>query len=137
MMTVSGTGSVRPGVAMVRRLALALWLALAGVAAAGPAFVFVGEGWEMPIGQPEIYAFQSFRPAAGGIGLLVTLKGPAAEALAAQTEAHLGEAMTVRDGDGGVLVETVLTEPIRGRFAVSFAEPEAARLAARRMQGQE
>lgn len=119
------------------RLAAALWLAFAGLAAAEPAFVFEGEGWSMPIGRPEVYAFQTFRPAAGGIGLLVILREPAAEALAAQTGAHLGQPLTLRDGDGGVLLETVLAEPIRRRFAVSFADPEAARRAAQRMQGQE
>jgi hypothetical protein len=121
----------------MRWLAAVLSLALAGAASAGPAFVFSGEGWEMPIGQPEVYAFQSFRPASGGVGLLVTLKEPAAEALAAHTAAHLGEPLTLLDGDGGVLLETVLAEPISRRFAVSFGDPEAAQRAARRMQGQE
>jgi hypothetical protein len=118
------------------RLAALLWLGLAAAVAAEPAFVFGGDGWDMAIGQPEVYAFQSYRPAAGGIGLLVTLHGAAAAELAARTGAHLGETMTLRDGDGAVLVETVLEEPVRGRFAVGFADPEAARRAAQRMLGQ-
>ena len=129
-------GALRPKVA-ARWLAAAFGAVVAGAVAAEPAFVFVGEGWEMAVGQPEVYAFQSFSPASGGIGQLVTLKDPAAEALAAHTAAHLGEAMTMRDGDGAVLVETTLAEPIRRRFAVSFADPAAAQRAARRMMGQE
>lgn len=119
------------------RLAAALWLALAGSAWAGPAFVFSGEGWSFPVGQPEVYAYQVFSPVQGGIGLSVTLKGPAGRALDAEMAAHRGEAMRLSDGDGAVLLETVVGAPVRGRFAVTFADPEAARRAARRMLGQE
>lgn len=119
------------------RLAFALWLGWAAAAWAGPAFVFSGEGWSVPIGQPEVYAYQVLTPAGGGIALSVTLKGPAARNLEAETAAHLGEVLTVVDGDGTVLVKTVLAEPIRGRFAVTFADHDAARRAAGRMLGQE
>lgn len=119
------------------RLTAALWLMLAGAASAGPAFLFSGEGWSFPVGQPEVYAFQVFAPAQGGIGLSVTLKGPSGRALDAELAAHRGEALRLSDGDGAVLLETVVGAPMRGRFAVTFADPEAAQRAARRMLGQE
>ena len=135
-MTAGRALAVRP-LSGLRRITAALCVALGTTVAAEPAFVFVGDGWKMAVGEPEVYAFQSFSPTTGGIGLLVTLTEPAAEALAAHTAAHLDEAMTLRDGDGGVLVETTLAEPIRRRFAVSFGDPAAAQRAARRMLGQE
>lgn len=119
-------------------LAAALWLGLAAAAAAGsPAFVFACDGWRFAVGEPEVYAYQVVTPARGGLALSVTLKPEAAAALEARTGGSLGEALTVLDGDGAVLVETVLEAPIRGRFAVAFADPEAAQRAARRMLGQE
>ena len=120
------------------RLVALLWLALSGAAAAGsPAFVFSCDGWRFFVGQPEVYAYQVVTPARGGLALSVTLTPEAAATLEARTGDSLGEALTVLDGDGVVLVETVLEAPIRGRFAVAFADPDAARRAARRMLGQE
>jgi hypothetical protein len=111
--------------------------ALAGAAPAAPAFVFVGPGWRVPVEAADVFAFQSFAPAPGRIGLSVTLRPDAAGRLEALTAASVSNRLTVEDGDGAVLLEAWIAEPIRGRFAVAFDDPDAARRAARRLQGAE
>ncbi|MGF1660079.1 MAG: hypothetical protein ACFCUS_11680 [Rubrimonas sp.] len=117
--------------------ALALALALAAAPAlAEPAFTFSAPGWEMGVGPAEVYAFQSFAPRPGAVALSITLHAGPARQLESLTASSLGEMLTLRDGDGATLLETVLAEPIRrGAFAVTFADPGAARRAAARMLG--
>ena len=125
--------------------AAALALALAAAPAPGSfdaaaqqarAFTFSAHGWEMGIGPAEVYAFETFAPSAGGVGLYVTLRSRPARQLESLTASSLGETLALRDGDGATLIETVLTEPIRrGAFAVTFGDPADARRAAERMLG--
>jgi hypothetical protein len=117
--------------------ALALALGLAQGAAAAPAFLFVGPDWRMAVEAADVFGFQSFAAPGGRIGLSVTLRPAAAERLANLTAASLANRLIVEDGDGGVLIDSWIAQPIRGGFAVIFADGEAARRAARRLQGQE
>jgi hypothetical protein len=116
--------------------ALALALAAAGAQAA-PAFVFVGPDWRMAVEAADVFGFQSFGAPGGRIGLSVTLRPKAAGRLEGLTAASLANRLLVEDGDGALLLDAWLSEPIRGRFAVTFEDPDAARRAARRLQGQE
>jgi hypothetical protein len=117
--------------------ALALALALPHGASATPAFVFVGPDWRMAVEAADVFGFQSFAAPGGRIGLSVTLRPAAAGRLEALTAASIANRLVVEDGDGGVLIDAWLEEPIRGRFAVTFAEAWAAQRAARRLEGQE
>ncbi len=121
----------------LRRLALATGLLVAPAAAqAEAAFTFSAPGWEMSVGPAEVYAFQSLAPRPGAIALSVTLHARAGSRLESLTRSSIGETLTLRDGDGAVLLRMTLEGPIRrGAFAVTFADPEAARRAAERMQG--
>lgn len=125
------------GVRRARAAAAALALALAQGAAAAPAFVFIGPDWRMAVEARDVFGFQSFAAPGGRIGLSVTLRPEAAGRLEGLTAASLANRLLVEDGDGGTLIDAWLDAPIRGRFAVTFMDPEAARRAARRLQGQE
>jgi hypothetical protein len=117
--------------------AAALAIALAQGAAAAPAFVFVGPDWRMAVEATDVFGFQSFAAPGGRIGLSVTLRPEAAGRLERLTAASLANRLVVEDGDGGMLIEAWLERPIRGAFAVTFGEAEAAQRAARRLEGQE
>lgn len=120
--------------------AAAFALALAALpqgAAAAPAFVFVGPDWRMAVEAADVFGFQSFAAPGGRIGLSVTLRPEAAGRLEGLTASTLANRLVVEDGDGGVLIDAWLEQPIRGSFAVTFADAHAAQRAARRLQGQE
>lgn len=116
-------------------LALAFW---AGAAAAEPALSFAGRDWRFDVEAADVTGYQAFTPPGRGIALVVSLNPAAADRLARLTGAGLGETVTVADREGAVLLETVLAEPItRGMFAITLADPGAARRLARRLAGAE
>jgi hypothetical protein len=112
-------------------------LGLAHGASAAPAFVFFGPDWSMAVEATDVFGFQSFAAPGGRIGLSVTLRPEAARRLEGLTAATLANRLVLEDGDGGLLVDAWLEQPIRGSFAVTFGEAAAAQRAARRLQGQE
>ena len=124
----------------MRRAALAVGLLASGLAASGaeaePALEFSGDGWRLPIEPEDVSAFQVLTPPGRGVAVVVSLHAGPGAALAQRTGDGLGETVTLRDHEGTVLLETVLTEPIRrGLFAVTLADPEGARRLSRRLSG--
>ncbi len=123
---------------MPRGAALALAaLMAAGAAAAEPAMVFVGPGWELPVEPADVENWQTITPRDGGVALLVWLKGAPAGELERLTGGSVGETIRVEEPDGAVLLSAIVSDAIRGgRFAITFQDAQAARRTAGRLAAQ-
>jgi transcription elongation GreA/GreB family factor len=120
---------------MPRGAALALAALMAtGAAAADPAMVFVGPGWEMSVESADVENWQVVTPRDGGVALLVWLKDSPAGELERLTGGSVGETIRVEEPGGEVLLSAIVADAIRGgRFAITFQDAQAARRTAGRL----